>query len=142
MVKTGAGEPKGIIVLVFWVRLSRRLSMPERHESFQDRCNVLIGESVISVSAFADHGQEAACEQLCQMRTRASGRHSRSYCEFVRRQCSAIHQRGQHGGTTGISDQGRCRRDLRLATHIKELSEASLVVQGAESAPDHEGRPR
>jgi hypothetical protein len=98
--------------------LWNRLSISQHGECFQHGCDVFAGKPVIPVSAFTDHGQKPTREQLAQMITRARSGKSCCRCEFSRGQCPAVHQRAQHGDTTGITDQRRCRSYLWLATHI------------------------
>ena len=92
--------------------------MAQSRECFQHGCDVFVGEPVIAMSAFSDHGQKTPGQQLRQMIARAGGGKSCCRSKFTRGQCPAIHEHAQHGGTTGITDQRRCRRYMWLATHI------------------------
>ena len=91
--------------------------MAQCREGFQHGCDVFVGEPVIAMPAFSDHGQQTPGQQLRQMIARAGGGKSGRRGKFTCVQCPAIHQHAEHGGTTGIADQRRCRRYMGLPTH-------------------------
>jgi hypothetical protein len=84
MVIASTGKAERIAIFTLRRRPWRRLSIARRGKRLEHHCNLLVGESIISVPTFTDHGEKTAGKQLCQMLARASSGKPGCRCELIR----------------------------------------------------------